>query len=240
MRTILAPSMLANVVRNVRRGNDAGRLFELANVYLAGELPLTELPEERSHISLALWGEGDFFDLKGAVEALAEAFDIRLTFVRGKKPFLHPGAAACVMLGEKEVGWLGEVHPAVAGELALEKKVYLGELDYAALSKKFAKDITFHALPRYPDVVRDLAVVVAEEVTCAQLQACVLKACKAARSAQLFDVFRGKALGEGKKSMAFHITFAADGDRALTPELTEKYFGRIVEVLHKELGAQLR
>lgn len=240
MRTILAPSMLSNVVRNVRRGNDAGRLFELANVYLAGELPLTELPEERSHISLALWGEGDFFDLKGAVEALAEAFDIRLTFVRGKKPFLHPGAAARVMLGEKEVGWLGEVHPAVAGELALEKKVYLGELDYAALSKKFAKDITFHALPRYPDVVRDLAVVVAEEVTCAQLQACVLKACKAARSAQLFDVFRGKALGEGKKSMAFHITFAADGDRALTPELTEKYFGRIVEALHKELGAQLR
>ena len=87
--------MLSNVVRNVRRGNDAGRLFELANVYLAGELPLTELPEERSHISLALWGEGDFFDLKGAVEALAEAFDIRLTFVRGKKPFLHPGAPGC-------------------------------------------------------------------------------------------------------------------------------------------------
>ena len=86
----------------------------------------------------------------------------------------------------------------------------------------------------------NLAVVVAEEVACAQLQACILKACKAARSAQFFDVFRGKALGEGKKSMAFHITFATDGDRALTPELTEKYFGRIVEALHKELGAQLR
>ena len=240
LRTILAPSMLANIVRNVRRGNDAGKLFELANVYLAGQLPVTEQPEERKHISLGLWGEGDFFDLKGAAEALAEAFDLRLSFVRTQRPFLHPGAAAAVMLGEREVGWLGEVHPAVAEELSLEKRAYLGELDYAALSKKFARDITYHGVPKYPDVVRDLAVVVAEEVTCAQLEGCILKACKAAKSAQLFDVFRGKALGAGKKSMAFHVTFAAEGDSALTPELCEKYFGRIIGALHKELGAQLR
>lgn len=240
MRTVLAPSMIANIVRNVRRGNDEGRLFELANVYLAKELPLTELPEERRHISLGLWGSGDFFDLKGAVEAIGEAFDVRLSFARTQKPFLHPGVAAEVMLGEKQVGWLGELHPAVAEELALEKRVFLGELDYAALSKKFAADITYRAVPKFPDAVRDLAVVVAEETTCAQLEECIVKSCKAAKKAELFDVFRGPALGAGKKSMAFHVTFAAEGDKPVTPELADGYFRRIVESLHKHLGAELR
>lgn len=240
MRTVLAPSMIANIVRNVRRGNDEGRLFELANVYLAKELPLTELPEERRHVSLGLWGSGDFFDLKGAVEAIGEAFDVRLSFARTQKPFLHPGVAAEVMLSEKQVGWLGELHPAVAEELALEKRVFLGELDYAALSKKFAADITYRAVPKFPDAVRDLAVVVAEETTCAQLEECIVKSCKAAKKAELFDVFRGPALGAGKKSMAFHVTFAAEGDKPVTPELADGYFRRIVESLHKHLGAELR
>lgn len=240
MRTVLAPSMIANIVRNVRRGNDEGRLFELANVYLAKELPLTELPEERRHVSLGLWGSGDFFDLKGVVEAIGEAFDVRLSFARTQKPFLHPGVAAEVMLGEKQVGWLGELHPAVAEELALEKRAFLGELDYAALSKKFAADITYRAVPKFPDAVRDLAVVVAEETTCAQLEECIVKSCKAAKKAELFDVFRGPALGAGKKSMAFHVTFAAEGDKPVTPELADGYFRRIVESLHKHLGAELR
>ena len=240
MRTVLAPSMIANIVRNVRRGNDAGRLFELANVYLAKALPLIELPEERKHISLGLWGEGDFFDVKGAVEAIAEAFDIRFTFERTEKPFLHPGVAAVVKLGEKEVGWLGELHPAICEELALEKRAFIGELDYAAIARKFAPDITFHAVPKYPDAVRDLAVVVDEKVTCAQMETCILTSCKAAKKAELFDVFRGKVLGEGKKSMAFHITFAAEGEKPVTPEASENYFKRIVDALHKNLGAELR
>ena len=240
MRTILAPSMLANIVRNVRRGNAAGRLFELANIYIARELPVRELPEERKHISLGIWGEGDFFDLKGAAEALADAFGLRLSYEAAEKPFLHPGIAACVKLGEKTVGWLGELHPAIGEELALEKKVYLGELDYAALEKKFAKDISFVPVPKFPDAVRDIAVVLPEAVTCAQVEACILKSCKAVRDTQLFDVFRGPLLGAGKKSMALHITFAAEGDKPVTPELSEKYFAKIVRALHDTLGAELR
>ena len=240
MRTILAPSMLANVVRNVRRGNDAGRLFELANVYLPAELPLKELPEERKHLVLALWGEGDFFDLKGAVEALAEAFGLRFTFERGEKPFLHPGITAVVKMGEKEVGWLGELHPAIAAELALEKKVCLAELDYAALSKKFARDITYTPIPKFPAVVRDIAVVVEEDVTCAQLTACILKSCKAAKKAELFDVFRGDRLGAGKKSVALHITFVPEGDKPISPEQVDGYFQKILSSLEKNCGAELR
>ena len=240
MRTILAPSMLANVVRNVRRGNDAGRLFELANVYLPAELPLKELPEERKHLVFALWGEGDFFDVKGAVEALAEAFGLRLTFERGEKPFLHPGITAVVKMGEKEVGWLGELHPDIAAELALEKKVCLAELDYAALSKKFARDVAYTPIPKFPAVVRDIAVVVEEDVTCAQLTACILKSCKAAKKAELFDVFRGDRLGAGKKSVALHITFVPEGDKPISPEQVDGYFQKILSSLEKNCGAELR
>lgn len=240
MRTILAPSMIGNVVRNVRRGNDAGRLFELANVYLPEELPLKALPEERKHLVLALWGESGFFDVKGAVEALAEAFSLDLTFERGERPFLHPGITAVVRLGEKEVGWLGELHPAIAEELALEKKVYLAELDYAALSRKFARDITYRAIPKFPAVVRDLAVVVGEEVTCAQMTACILKSCKAAKKAELFDVYRGPRLGPDKKSMAFHITFVPEGEKPVTPENADAFFKKIVSALGKTYQAELR
>ena len=240
MRTILAPSMIANVVRNVRRGNDAGRLFELANVYLPEELPLRELPAERKHLVLALWGEGDFFDVKGAVEAFAEAFGLRLAFERAEKPFLHPGVTAAVKMGEKEVGWLGELHPAIAAELALEKKVYLAELDYAAMERKFAADITYKPIPKFPAVVRDLAVVVDEDVTCAQLTDCILRACKAAKKAELFDVFRGPRLGAGKKSMAMHITFVPEGDKPIVPENADAFFKKILSALEKNFGASLR
>ncbi|MDE7295759.1 MAG: phenylalanine--tRNA ligase subunit beta [Clostridia bacterium] len=239
MRTTLIPTMLQNIVRNVRRGNEAGGLFEVANIFLAEELPLKVLPEERKTCVIGLWGQGDFFDLKGAVEAIANAFDLRLTFESGERSFLHPGITAVVKMGEKEVGVLGELHPAIAAELALEKKVYLCELDYAAICKKFAREISYHGLPEFRDVQRDIAVVVSEEVTCAQVEDCILRGCKAAKSAELFDVYRDAKLGENKKSMALRITFAADG-KALTPETTDRFFNKILENLKRNLGAELR
>ncbi len=242
MRTILAPTMLQNVVRNVRRGNDSGRLFELANVYIADMLPLEMLPEERKHVSIALWGEGDFFDLKGAVEAVGEAFGLRFGYERGERPFLHPGISARIKLGEREVGWIGELHPAIAEGLALERRVCLCELDYAAVSAKFRKGISFTPVPKFPDVQRDLAVVVDEGVTCAELEACILHACKAAKRAELFDVYRDARLGAGKKSVALHITFAPDpaADKPISPETADGFFNKIVSNLRRCLGAELR
>ena len=244
MRTILAPSMLNNVVRNVRRGNEAGKLFELANVYLAESLPLQALPEERKKCVLALWGEGDFFDLKGAIEALAEAFGLKLSFVRPETAlsFLHPGICATVKTGEKEVGFIGELHPVICENLALEKKVYLAELDYDLLKKKFVKEITYRNLPKFPDVQRDLAVVVKEEVTCAEMESCILRACKAVKKAELFDVYRHERIGADKKSMAFRLTFAHEenAEKPLAPEAVDKMFQKIVGALAHTLGAELR
>ena len=243
MRTFLAPSMLQNVVRNVRRGNGEGRLFELAKVYLAEELPLKTLPDERKTLVLGLWGESaDFFELKGAIEGIADAFGIKFAFERGERSYLHPGITAFVKLGEKRVGYLGELHPAIAAELALEKKVFLAELDVAAISKKFAKEVVYRPLPKFESVTRDLAIVVEEKVTCAEIENCILKSCKAVESAQLFDVYRDKRLGENKKSMALRLTFAPaeNAEKPLSPETVEGFFNKILENLKKNLNAELR
>ncbi len=242
MRTLLAPTMLANVVRNVRRGNEEGRLFELANVFLAKSLPLEDFPEERRHLSVALWGEGDFFDLKGAFEAVAECFGLKFTYERGEKSFLHPGVTAVVKLGERAVGWLGELHPAIAAELALEKKVYLGELDYDAIAPAFRKNIDYKAVPKVPATKRDIAVVVEEKVTCAEVEGCIRRACKCVTKTELFDVYRDARLGEGKKSMALHITFAPDPDaeQPLPAETVDGYMKKILSSLSHTLGAELR
>lgn len=237
MRTFLAPSMLDNVVRNVRRGNAEGKLFELAKVYLSNELPPKELPEERTHLVMGQWG-GDFLDLKGAIEDIAEAMGVALKFEREQQPFLHPGISAAILFGGKKIGWIGELHPAIAKELALEKSPCFLELDYDALPAK--EELRVEPLPAFPDTVRDVAFTVEEKVTCAEAEECILRAVKAVKKAELFDVYRGLQVGKGKKSMAFRVTFSAEGDQALSQEATEGYFKKILAALNRTLGAELR
>lgn len=239
LRTILAPSMIENVVRNVRRGNEEGKLFEMANIYLAKDLPLTEYPEERKRLVFGIWGNYDFFDLKGAIETLAESLGVKLTYRAEAMTFLHPGVTAKVYLGEKEVGYIGELAPDLCAYLALEKKVYLAELDYAAIEKKVKGTLKFKPLPKFPVVERDLAFVTDESTTCAQIEEVILRSCKAVTSVRLFDVYRGKQLGAGKKSMAFKLTFTPD-EKALTPEVVDKNVKRILDQLSQKLGISLR
>lgn len=237
MRTFLAPSMLDNVVRNVRRGNTEGRLFELAKTYVAKELPLTELPEERTRLVMAEWG-GGFFDLKGALEGVAEALGFILKFEKEEKSFLHPGISAAIFSGDKKIGWIGELHPSLCEELALEKAPCMLELDFEALPLK--KPLRVEPLPAFPDITRDIAFTVEESVTSAQAEECILHAVKAVKKAELFDVYRGLQVGKNKKSMAFRLTFAAESDKAVSPETVDGYFKKILGALQAKLGAELR
>lgn len=237
MRTFLAPSMLDNVVRNVRRGNTEGRLFELAKTYVAKELPLTELPEERTRLVMAEWG-GGFFDLKGALEGVAETLGFTLKFEKEEKSFLHPGISAAIFSGDKKIGWIGELHPSLCEELALEKAPCMLELDFEALPLK--KPLRVEPLPAFPDITRDIAFTVEEIVTSAQAEECILHAVKAVKKAELFDVYRGLQVGKNKKSMAFRLTFAAESDKAVSPETVDGYFKKILGALQAKLGAELR
>ena len=241
MRTFLAPSMLMNAVRNIRRGNDEGREFEVANVYLPRNTAAGEQPEERKHLVLGIWGgKNDFFDMKGAVEHLADIFHLSFTYERAQKTYLHPGVSADVILDGKAVGSIGELDPGIAASLGLDKKVYLGELDLCALT--LDDQVRYTNLPKFPAIKRDLALIADEKLTCAEIENVLMHSCKYVTEAKLFDVYRGGQVPEGKKSMAFTLTFTPDQnvEKAFTPETLDGYVKKILGNLKFKLGIELR
>ena len=241
MRTFLAPSMLMNAVRNIRRGNDEGREFEVANVYVSRNTAASEQPEERKHLVLGVWGgKNDFFDMKGAVEHLAEIFHLTFSYERAQKTYLHPGVSADVILDGKVVGSIGELDPGIAASLGLDKKVYLGELDLCAL--ELDDRVRYTNLPKFPAVKRDLALIADEKLTCAEIENVLMHSCKYVTEAKLFDVYRGGQVPAGKKSMAFTLTFTPDAnvEKAFTPETLDGYVKKILGNLKFKLGIELR
>ncbi len=243
MRTFLAPSMLGNAVRNIRRGNDEGREFEVANVYVPRNTAESEQPEERKHIVLGIWGgKNDFFDMKGAIERIAEVFHLSFTYERAEKTYLHPGVSASVLLDGETVGCFGELDPSIALSLGLDKKVYLGELDIAAIADKLDDGVRYKNLPKFPAVKRDLALIADEKLTCAEIEDVLMHSCKYVTAAKLFDVYRGGQVPAGKKSMAFTLTFTPDNnvEKAFTPEVLDGYVKKILGNLKFKLGIELR
>ncbi len=243
MRTFLAPSMLMNAVRNIRRGNDEGRQFEVANIYIPRNTEASEQPDERKHVVLGIWGgKNDFFDMKGAIERIGEVFHLSFTYERAEKTYLHPGVSAKVIFDGEVVGNIGELDPAIALSLGLDKKVYLGELDLKALEEKLDDGIRYKNLPKFPAALRDLALIADESLTCAQVEEVLMHSCKYVTEAKLFDVYRGGQVPEGKKSMAFTLTFTPDAgvEKAFTPEVLDGYVKKILNNLKFKLGIELR
>ena len=243
MRTLLAPSMLGNAVRNVRRGNDEGRQFEVANVYIPDDTQKGEQPDERKHLVLGIWGgKNDFFDMKGAIERIAEVFHLAFTYERAEKTYLHPGVSANIVMDGETVGSFGELDPAIALSLGLDKKVYLGELDLAAVKEKMDDTVRYTNLPKFPAVKRDLALLADEKLTCGEVEEVLMHSCKYVTAAKLFDVYRGGQVPEGKKSMAFTLTFTPDAsvEKAFTPEALDGFVKKILKNLSFKLGVELR
>ena len=241
MRTFLAPSMLANAVRNIRRGNDEGRQFETAKVYFPqGE---NVQPKEERRLVLGVWGgKNDFFDLKGAVEKLLEDLHVSAKYVRAEKSFLHPGVSATIVVDGKEIGYLGELDPAIALSLSLDKKVYLGELDLETLLDLSDIGVRYENLPKFPAVKRDLALLADEKYTSEEIEEVLMHSCKYVTKAVLFDVYRGGQVPEGKKSMAYTLTFTPDktAEKAFTPETLDNFVKKILNNLKFKLGVELR
>ena len=238
MRTTLAPSMLHTIVRNLRRGNMEGRLFEIAKVYLPKELPLTDFPEERKKLCIGLFGMCDFFDLKGVIEAVADSIRAKFEFVPSARSFLHPGVCADIICDGKVIGYAGRLDPAIADELALERKAFIAELDYEQLMS-CAQPFKYKPLPKFPEVTRDLALVADMDVTCGQIEQAIYGACKYVTDVKLFDIYVGAQVGAGKKSMAFTVTFTP-ADEAITPEKCDGYVKKILNNLSRNLNVVLR
>lgn len=238
MRTTLAPSMLNTIVRNLRRGNMEGRLFEIAKVYIPKQLPLTDFPEERKKLCIGTFGTCNFFDIKGIIEAVADSIRTKFEYVPSTRSFLHPGVCAEIMCGGKVVGYAGKLDPAIAEDLALERNVFIAELDYETIMS-CAQSFRYRPLPKFPEVTRDLALVADKDVTCGQIEKAIYGACKYVTDVKLFDIYLGAQVGENKKSMAFTLTFTP-ADEAITPEKCDGYVKKILNNLSHNLNVNLR
>lgn len=246
MRPLLAPSLLNVVVENLKKGNAAGRLFELANVYAPAE-SVNQLPNETMHLGLATFGEQeDFFALKGAIEALGAAFGITFEYRRAQNtPWLHPGISADILCGEDKIGVFGKLANDVTAELKLPKdsrdnqKIFLAEIDWPALMAHRRPALRYAPIPEFDTVARDLALVADEETACGDIIAEMHRACPSLGRVDLFDIYRSEALGEGKKSMAFTLHFVP-GDKALTPEEIDRFVKKILGNLKFRLNIEIR
>ncbi|MCQ2417433.1 MAG: phenylalanine--tRNA ligase subunit beta [Oscillospiraceae bacterium] len=245
MRTILAPSMVNAMIRNVRRGNDEGRLFEIAKTYHSEDAHPSQEPEEREALSIGLFDGGklNFFDGKAVIESVAQAFRLEFTFARpenaAKYPFLHPGMCAVVLLNGEEIGWAGMMAHDLTDEQIPEHAAFLAELDLTKLRPYLNQPIQFAVLPKFPVVQRDIAILVAEDVICANLEASMKKSCKSLQKVQLFDVYKGKQIEQGKQSLAFSLWFRSD-DHAFTDAEIDQFTAKILKNLGKEFEAVQR
>ena len=253
VRTTLLSSIFENTVRNFSRKNEDIRLFEVAPVFYPKALPVTEQPDEvlklaglitgrRSSVG---WNQSnepvDFYDLKGIVEELLANLSIsKYTVETGEHYAMHPGKTAVFKKGREVIATLGEVHPAVAEALGITKKMYIFEMDVAALMKYTALNFHYEALPKYPAISRDLAVLVDAAVEAGAIEKTIAKnAGKHFKGVCLFDVYTGKQIGEGKKSLAFTMQFQSK-DKTLTDEEADAAFQNILTAVQKEYGAELR
>ena len=241
MRTIALPSMLEILGRNNAYHNKAAKLYEVAKIYLPVEGQ--PLPEEPKMLVFGSYGEGEtFFKLKGEIEAVFAGLRLKKASYTAVKnnPSYHPGRCASIAIDGVEVGVMGQVHPLVAKNYGIDTEVYCAELSFTKLLGLRLPDATYTPLPKYPTVCRDLALICDEAVTVADVEDVITaSAGKLLRKIQLFDIYRGVGVPEGKKSMAFSLELRAD-DRTLTDSDSEGVVSKVLASLKDRLNASLR
>lgn len=244
MRTTTLPSMLDILARNYNYRNRDVRLYELGRIYLPGGE--NGLAHETKVLTLGAYGEGfSFYGLKGAVEAILK--DLRAEEVRFETPdefpgavSYHPGRCAAVWAGSDCLGIIGQIHPNVAKAFGVDGELYCAELSLDELMLARGSGAEYVPLPKFPSVTRDIAVVCDEAVTVGKLEQAIRKGAKGLlKEAALFDIYRGKGIGEGKKSVAFNLILRAD-DRSLTSEEADEDVKSILAALEQDCGAKLR
>ncbi len=213
MRTVSLNGMLTSLATNYNRRNKDVRLYELSNIYLPKALPLTELPEERMQFTLGMYGEGDFFTMKGVIEEFFDSIGMKKKPTydpNAGRPYLHPGRQANVSYEGTQIGYLGEVHPEVCDNYALKTRVYVAVLDIPAILPLATFDRKYEGIAKYPAVLRDISMVVPKKVMAGEIEAIIAqRGGKILEEYQLFDIYEGDQIKEGFKSMAYSITFRA-------------------------------
>lgn len=242
MRTVSLNGMLASLASNYNRRNKNARLYEIGNIYLPKELPLTQLPDERTTLTLGMYGSGDFFDMKGVVEEFLERTGLKDRpdyNPNAGKTFLHPGRQAEIIYDGTAAGYLGELHPDVADGYGIGEKTYVAVLDIPSIVEKAGFEVKYKGVARYPSISRDLSMVMEKGILAGQIEEAIRK--KGGRlleDVKLFDLYEGTQIKEGFKSMAYSVSFRA-ADRTLEDKEVGEIMDRILSELSK-MGVELR
>lgn len=240
MRTTLIPSVMSTLALNHARRNDSAKIYELANVYIPVEGE--KLPDEHKNITIGMYGGCDFYDMKGIVEELLDALKIKdADYVpETENTTFHPGRCANLVKDGKKIGVFGEVHPTVSKNFGMDTRVYICELDLNTLISFYSDSVKYKQLPKYPAVSRDIAMLIDDNINVSKIEKIIKKnAGNILEGYTLFDVYKGSQIPEGKKSVAYSVTFRAD-DRTLTDDEISAVFDKILAGLKEQLGAELR
>ena len=242
MRTVSLNGMLASLATNYNRRNQNVRLYELGNIYLPKQTPVTELPEERMQFTLGMYGEGDFYTMKGVVEELFDKLGMHEKAEydpSDKKSFLHPGRQADIVYHGNVIGYLGEIHPTVAANYAIKERVYVAVLDMPYVVEYASFDRKYRGIAKFPAVTRDLSMVVPKEVLAGDIEKVFdEKGGQYLERYALFDIYEGAQIKRGYKSIAYTLTFRAQ-DKTLEDADIQNAMNKILKKL-EELGIELR
>ncbi|MGF0108281.1 phenylalanine--tRNA ligase subunit beta [Clostridium sp. SGI.024] len=241
MRTTTIHSMMESLGRNYSRNNAYARLFEIGKVYIPNE-DETVIPTENNILTIGMYGNCDYLDLKGVVENALEKLGLsKVKFTReSDNPSYHPGKTAALMRGNKKVGVLGEVHPDVSENYGVDENCYLAELNLDLLFEYAKTDKKYKALPKFPAVTRDIALLVDDEILVQEIEDTIRRAGgNLVEKVELFDIYKGAQIPEGKKSIAYAIAYR-DEKKTLTDNDVNKVHDKILRSLEHKLGATLR
>ena len=241
MRTTLAPSMFMICASNYSRGVKEGCFYEVGKTYFPKALPMTDTAIEKETLILASYGEKeDFYTLKGVVEALADRFNVEVDFVASDETFLHPYRQAFITIGGAKVGYIGQLHPAVAKTRKFDPELYISEIDLDTFIDHATDFLPFVPISKFPSIERDLAFVVDEDVYAGEMLKTIRKVGgEYLRQASIFDVYQGLGVLPGKKSIAFNLLFRKD-DGTLDGEEINKTVEEIIRAMSDDFGAKLR
>ena len=242
MRTISLNGMLTSLATNYNRRNKNVRLYELGNIYIPKTLPLTELPEERMMFTLGMYGDGDFFDMKGVIEEFFDQVGMHKKVEydpKAGKPFLHPGRQALIRYEGDTIGYLGEVHPAVADTYGIGTRSYVAVLDILNVVKHATFDRKYEGIAKYPAVNRDISMVVPKNILVGEIEHMIAqRGGKILEHYELFDIYEGSQIQAGFKSVAYSITFRSK-DKTLEESEVSAAMKKILNGL-ESMGIELR
>ena len=240
MRTQLTTSMLTVLATNINKKIADGRFFEISKRFVPKQLPVTEQPEELATMSIGIYGENeDFFTLKGLIEAICKLSGAHTQYERSAEPYLHPGRQALVKANNKEFCVFGEVHPTVAAEYGIDSRVYVAEIKLDILLGIEKRKTTYKPLPKFPAVERDFAMLVDKDVPVGTLEKAISSgAGRLLEKIELFDVYQGAQIPEGKKSVAYSV-WLRSADSTLSDTEIEDISAKIIKKL-ESVGAELR